>query len=112
MLVLTRKLKETIRIGDDITVTILRVKGQAVRIGIEAPREIRVIRAELPVEDAVAEETAGNESTGGATNEPQVVQFRFRPDDSKAPLARFVGRGGLASLAATLATAGAVVDAK
>lgn len=47
MLVLTRKLKESIRIGDDITVTIVRVKGNAVRIGIEAPRHVRVIRGEL-----------------------------------------------------------------
>lgn len=48
MLVLTRKLQEKICIGNDITVTILRVKGQQVRIGIEAPRDIRVIRGELP----------------------------------------------------------------
>ena len=48
MLVLTRKLQERICIGNDITVTILRVKGQQVRIGIEAPRDVRVIRGELP----------------------------------------------------------------
>lgn len=48
MLVLTRKLQEKICIGNDITVTILRVKGQQVRIGIEAPRNVRVIRGELP----------------------------------------------------------------
>lgn len=49
MLVLTRKLKEQIRIGDDITVTILRISGSAVRVGIEAPGAVRVLRAELPV---------------------------------------------------------------
>ena len=48
MLVLTRKLQEKICIGNDITVTILRVKGQQVRIGIEAPRNVRVVRGELP----------------------------------------------------------------
>ena len=48
MLVLTRKLQEKIRIGDNVTITVLRVKGQAVRIGIEAPRELRVVRGELP----------------------------------------------------------------
>ena len=48
MLVLTRKLQEQIRIGDNVTITVLRVKGQAVRIGIDAPREVRVVRAELP----------------------------------------------------------------
>lgn len=48
MLVLTRKLQEQIRIGNNVTITVLRVKGQAVRIGIEAPRDVRVVRAELP----------------------------------------------------------------
>jgi carbon storage regulator CsrA len=48
MLVLSRKIQEQIRIGDDVTITILRVKGNTVRIGIEAPRTKRVIRAELP----------------------------------------------------------------
>jgi carbon storage regulator CsrA len=48
MLVLTRKVREQIKIGNDIVITVLRVKGQSVRIGIEAPRGIRVLRAELP----------------------------------------------------------------
>ncbi len=47
MLVLTRKIDEAIRIGDDIKITVLRVKGNTVRIGIEAPREVRVVRGEL-----------------------------------------------------------------
>jgi carbon storage regulator len=48
MLVLTRKLQQQIKIGEQITVTILRVKGQTVRVGIDAPRDVRVIRGELP----------------------------------------------------------------
>ena len=47
MLVLTRKLKEEILIGDDIKVTLIKVSGRTVRIGIEAPREMRIRRAEL-----------------------------------------------------------------
>ncbi len=47
MLVLTRKLDESIQIGDDIKITVLRVKGNAVRIGIEAPKSVRVVRDEL-----------------------------------------------------------------
>ena len=47
MLVLTRKLQEKIRVGDEITITILRVKGNSVRIGVEAPRDVRVVRGEL-----------------------------------------------------------------
>lgn len=47
MLVLTRKTQQQIKIGNNITVTIVRVTGQAVRVGIEAPEEIRVVRAEI-----------------------------------------------------------------
>jgi carbon storage regulator CsrA len=64
MLVLTRKLQEKITIAGNITVTVLRVKGQTVRIGIEAPREIRVVRGELPME--AAKETDDDESVVGA----------------------------------------------
>ena len=52
MLVLTRKLRQEIRIGENITVTILRVKGNAVRLGIEAPRNISIKRGELAERDA------------------------------------------------------------
>ena len=47
MLVLSRKVKEEILIGEDIKVTLIRVRGNTVRIGIEAPRETRIRRAEL-----------------------------------------------------------------
>ena len=47
MLVLTRKLMEKLYIGDDICVTVVRLEGGQVRLGIEAPREISVVRAEL-----------------------------------------------------------------
>ncbi len=47
MLVLTRKTQQQIQIGNNIVITILHVKGQAVRVGIEAPRDVRVIRSEI-----------------------------------------------------------------
>jgi carbon storage regulator len=51
MLVLTRKYQEKIRIGNDITITVLRTKGKAVRLGIEAPANVPVIRGELKFEE-------------------------------------------------------------
>lgn len=57
MLVLTRKTEQKIQIGADITITILRVKGQSVRIGIDAPQHVRVLRAELPPRDEFASES-------------------------------------------------------
>ena len=50
MLVLTRKYQEKIRIGDNITITVLRTKGKAVRLGIEAPTNVPVVRGELTFE--------------------------------------------------------------
>ena len=47
MLTLTRKLGESIRIGDDIVVIVKEIKGKQVRIGIEAPRDVYVCREEL-----------------------------------------------------------------
>jgi len=47
MLVLTRKLDQQIQIGEGITVTVLEVKGNTVKLGIAAPKEVRVLRAEL-----------------------------------------------------------------
>ncbi|HEX4412125.1 MAG TPA: carbon storage regulator [Lacipirellulaceae bacterium] len=58
MLVLTRKYQEKIRIGDNITITILRMKGKAVRLGIEAPAEVPVVRAELSFEDDAVQSNA------------------------------------------------------
>jgi len=67
MLVLSRKVGESVVIGDNVTVTILEVRGDIVRVGIDAPRSVAVHRAELleqleksnqeaasPSEDAVA----------------------------------------------------------
>ena len=51
MLVLTRKYQEKIRIGENITITVLRMKGKAVRLGIEAPENVAVIRGELAFEN-------------------------------------------------------------
>lgn len=55
MLVLTRKPQEVIHIGPNVTITIVRVSGKSVRIGIEAPKELHVRRGEIPANDASAE---------------------------------------------------------
>jgi carbon storage regulator len=52
MLILTRKPGEVIRIGNDITVTVLGVKGQQVRLGIDAPKGVPVDREEIAIRKA------------------------------------------------------------
>ena len=47
VLVLTRKKEESLLVGEGVRITILKVRGNQVRIGIEAPRDVRVLRAEL-----------------------------------------------------------------
>ena len=63
MLVLTRKLNEQIQIGDNITVSVLRIKGNSVRIGISAPRDVRVVRGELPPKPVTAAGEEDEEET-------------------------------------------------
>lgn len=103
MLVLTRKQKESIKIGDSIVVTILRVQGQSVRVGIEAPRDVRVIRGELTASKPAEE--------ADSTTEPQVIEFRFTSDPASEEKPGPKARGPLASLMSTLHRQGCVAQA-
>ena len=47
MLILTRRIGETVMIGKDVSITVLRVKGNQVRLGVNAPKEVSVQREEI-----------------------------------------------------------------
>ncbi len=70
MLVLSRRVGESVVIGDDVTVTVLEVRGDVVRVGIDAPRSVQVHRAELL---AQLEETnrAGRLAERGRRRQPR-----------------------------------------
>lgn len=57
MLILTRRVGETLMVGDDVTVTVLGVKGNQVRIGVNAPKDVAVHREEIY--EKIRKETEG-----------------------------------------------------
>jgi carbon storage regulator len=60
MLILTRRVGESLMVGDDVTITVLGVKGNQVRVGVNAPKDVAVHREEIlnRIEDAAAQEVA------------------------------------------------------
>jgi carbon storage regulator len=80
MLVLTRKLLEKLYIGDNICVTVVRLEGGQVRLGIDAPREVAVVRAEL-VADRAGPRPRSRETAVASTNQAPV---RYSPSEARA----------------------------
>ena len=73
MLVLTRKQQEKICIGDEIVITVLRLKGKSVRVGIEAPDKVCVLRGEL-----VFDASAGKALMSKPENATEMTRARVK----------------------------------
>lgn len=89
MLVLTRKQGEQIRIGDDVVITVVRTKGKAVRLGIQAPAAVPVLRGEIAA--AMADHERRTSVDAAAVDEH---------DDDPWPAAVALPRGPLRELVA------------
>jgi len=69
MLILTRRVGETVMIGDDVTITVLGVKGNQVRVGINAPKHVAVHREEIY--ERIKREQQGGE----AADRPKAAEY-------------------------------------
>jgi carbon storage regulator len=78
MLVLTRKLMERLFIGEDICITVVRLEGGQVRLGIDAPREVSVVRAEL-VPERPTPRFRSSPKSSSAPHRPEVRYSPFEP---------------------------------
>ena len=76
MLILTRRVGETLMVGDEVTVTVLGVKGNQVRIGVNAPKEVSVHREEIY--QRIQREKGGHPSTP----EREMSDDDYEDDDS------------------------------
>lgn len=72
MLILTRKIDEAIRLGEDIRIVLVQIKGGQVRLGIECPPHVRVLREELY-------EAVRQENLKAVSSEPQHLATLPRP---------------------------------
>lgn len=71
MLILTRKVGETLMIGDEVTVTVLGVKGNQVRLGVNAPKEVAVHREEIY--ERIRNEQESDSESSASDNENDVT---------------------------------------
>lgn len=76
MLVLSRRVGESVVVGDDITITVLDVRGDVVRVGIDAPRSVAVHRAELLQELADTNQESASPSDDAVASLAEALRKR------------------------------------
>ncbi|MGA9747324.1 MAG: carbon storage regulator CsrA [Nocardioides sp.] len=81
MLVLSRRLGESIVIGDDVVITVLEVRGDVVRIGVDAPRSVAVRRQELLEEVAATNRQAASPTPQAVADLSRLVNAPKRTSD-------------------------------
>ncbi|PQZ96463.1 carbon storage regulator [Arthrobacter sp. MYb227] len=75
MLVLTRKVGEKILIGEDIVLTILEVRGDSIKVGIDAPRDVKIQRAEMVAAVTEANQEAAAAASAGSSTEARLKEL-------------------------------------
>ena len=82
MLVLSRKFDESIMIGDSVVVKVLSIQDGQVKIGIEAPKEVRILRREIYEEIHRSNAQAAKASKSAAMKAAKMLQKKSSPDNS------------------------------
>ena len=94
MLVLSRKHNETLHIGNDIVITIVRVRGNSVRLGIQASKEVHIIRSELlgmPTKQTAVSAQNSSQTRGDSETAPKSsARVTCMDPSEKGPLAKFL----------------------
>lgn len=91
MLVLSRKINDTIIIGDNIKLQVVKIKGNTVRLGIEAPVDVKILRGELapygvePDHTANPEQKEAGGTSGGFANSSTSIEFEMNLEDLPNP---------------------------
>jgi carbon storage regulator len=83
MLVLSRRLGESVVIGDDIVVTVLEVRGDVVRVGVDAPRHVQVRRQELLTQVAESNRAAASPDPGAVAGLSELMGQKPAPTDDQ-----------------------------
>lgn len=83
MLVLSRRVGDSVVIGDNVVVTVLEVRGDVVRVGIDAPREVAVRRQELLIELADSNRAAAAPSETAISDLSRLVSRRSSDRDGR-----------------------------
>lgn len=81
MLVLTRKVGESIQIGENVRLTVLSIQGKHVKIGIQAPRDVSVHREEIY--DKIVEENKSASSNTSLENAKRLINLKNQSEDTE-----------------------------
>jgi carbon storage regulator len=85
VLVLSRKCEQSLLVGEDITITVLAIEGERVKLGIEAPRSVTVLRTEVHDQLQMANADAGKHLDPSSVHNIGTALKRSAPSESAAP---------------------------